>query len=389
MDNSQEFSLRDNVRDRILYEMISDLKAKFSSVLNFILVSDSVTTKILSSSVKTVDLIEVGALAIEKLELIRKPFPETHAIYFVSPTEKTINTIIEDFANSKTLMYGNAHLFFTSFVEKSLFEKLKTSRNLLERVLTFRELNIDFLSPEPNVFHLDEAKTLPIIFSRQGQQETNKLEESIAYRLSTVIPNLSDFDRFSIVYNKNSRNQVSERISKILMTRISRFLEIKKNSGEVDDDEDRVPVKFVILDRTFDPLTPALRDYYYESLVHEFLDLKADNIVKYPSEDKNGQPVQKRAILDNKDELWVKHKHEFISNALTNISREFEHFISQNASNQFKGGSGGDMNSIRMSQMIKQVPIYEELLEKYMLHMSLCEKIVKVFPLSLLPSPLH
>lgn len=369
--------------------MVGDLKAKFSSVLNFILVIDSVTTKIISSSVKSVELLEVGVLAIEKLELIRKPFPETHAIYFVSPNEKTINTIIEDFANTKNIMYGNIHLFFTSWVENSLFQKLKSQKNLLERVLTFKELNIDFLSPEPNVFHLDEPRTLPLIFAKQGQLEANKLEESIAYRLSTVVPNLFDYDKFSIVFNKNSRNQVSERVSKLLMARINRFLDLKKASGDVDDDEEPVSVKFVILDRTFDPLTPALRDYYYESLVHEFLDLKADNIVKYPSEDRNGQILQKKAILDNKDELWMKYKYQFISMALTNISKEFENFINQNAGNQFKGGAGGDMNLSRMSQMIKQLPVYEELLEKYMLHMALCEKIVKVTPLLCLFTSLH
>ena len=226
------------------------------------------------------------------------------------------------------------------------------------------------------MFNLDEPRTLPLVFAKQGQQETNKLEESIAYRLSTVVPNLVDFDKFHVIFNKNSKNQVAERVSKLLMARINRFMEIKKASGDADDDEEPVPVKFVILDRTFDPLTPALRDYHYESLVYELLDVKVDNIVKYPSEDKSGRIVEKKAVLDSRDELWVKYKYQFISEAMTNVAKAFQDFVAQNANTQVK--HGGDMNFSVMSQIAKQLPIYEELLEKYTLHMSLIEKILKV-----------
>lgn len=44
---------------------------------------------------------EMGITAIEKLELGRKPFPKMNAIYFISPTERSVSHVIQDFADKK------------------------------------------------------------------------------------------------------------------------------------------------------------------------------------------------------------------------------------------------------------------------------------------------
>ena len=78
-----KFSLRENVRLRLLKDMITGIKLAFP-VPNFILVLDPYTTKIVSSCIKMIEFLEEGVVAIERLELSRKQFAKMHAIYFIS-----------------------------------------------------------------------------------------------------------------------------------------------------------------------------------------------------------------------------------------------------------------------------------------------------------------
>jgi len=48
---------------------------------------DSETTKIVSSLIKIVELMEEGITTVEKLELRRKKFPKLHAIYYITSNQ--------------------------------------------------------------------------------------------------------------------------------------------------------------------------------------------------------------------------------------------------------------------------------------------------------------
>ena len=371
----KKFSLRENVRLRLLKDMLSGLKQSFPNVPNFLMVVDTMTTRIISSCSKMIELLEEGVVAIERLDLVRKPFPNMHAIYFVSPTEESVDNIIKDFDNAKNPQYGNIHLFFTNRVDNHLVEKLSKKKTLIDRVLTFKEINLDFLCPEENIFHFDMPEALPIVFSRQGDPQERQLEERIAYKLATVVPTLFDYDKFQIIYNKNAHNGVAERVARIVEERIERFRELRKSD---DDDEPPAPVKIIILDRSFDPLTPILHDYYYRSLVYDLLDVKND-IVEYPSEDNTGKVTMKKAILNESDDLWMKYKYKHIAESMTKISEEFNQFVQNNKTAAIQRGDTSDLDLKTMGEIVKKMPMYKELMAKYTLHMSLIESCLKVF----------
>ena len=64
------------------------------------------------------------------IERRRKKFPKTDAIYFITPTKRSIQRLIDDFeikgekgVNEELIskpQYGAVHLFFTSKVPESL-----------------------------------------------------------------------------------------------------------------------------------------------------------------------------------------------------------------------------------------------------------------------------
>ena len=58
-----------------------------------ILIIEDYTLGIVNALLSMSDLTSNGVFAIEKLELIRKPFPSAHAIYFLEPTEKNLDKI--------------------------------------------------------------------------------------------------------------------------------------------------------------------------------------------------------------------------------------------------------------------------------------------------------
>lgn len=64
---------------------------------NSLLIIDQHTSKIIDSFIGMMDLIENGILGIERLDCKWKKFNHFHIIYFVAPTEDSINQIIDDF----------------------------------------------------------------------------------------------------------------------------------------------------------------------------------------------------------------------------------------------------------------------------------------------------
>ncbi len=371
MISKSKFSLRENVRLRILKDMISGLKLSFPNVPNFILVLDPFTTRIVSSCLKMIEFLEEGVVAIERLELGRKPFPKMHAIYFISPSTESVEASLKDFSNPKDPQYGNIHLYFSNFVEDSLVNQISQQKSFIEKVLTFKELNLDFLCPEENLFHFDMSNDFPAIFENPGNIS---LEKKIAFKLSSVIPTLFDYEKFHIIYNKNPRNIVAEKVSKYLKERIEKFVASKKAKEET---EATAPVKIVILDRSFDPLMPLLHDYYYHSLVYDLLEVKND-VVEYQSEDNSGKIAKKKALLSDKDDLWAKYRSQFIGEAMINISKEFEEFVANNKTAKTKKTDMSNLKLEDMAEIVKSMPMYQELLGKYTLHISLIQECVKV-----------
>jgi syntaxin-binding protein 1 len=90
-----------------------------------ILILDKSSLKVFSSCCKFFDVYKANLYHIEKLEVKRKRFPKTDAIYFISPTQEAISHLIEDFKDDKEpskLQYNGVHLCFTSHVNEDLMK---------------------------------------------------------------------------------------------------------------------------------------------------------------------------------------------------------------------------------------------------------------------------
>jgi hypothetical protein len=125
-------TLRTNARWRILNDMFEKVREGFrkedaGKKDYLILIVDPEALKVFSSCCKFFELYAAGIYHVELLGKARKKFPQTHAIYFVSPSPSSIKLICNDFSSGKNKkkkdeiksskpQYGGVHLCFTSSV---------------------------------------------------------------------------------------------------------------------------------------------------------------------------------------------------------------------------------------------------------------------------------
>lgn len=62
------------------------------------------------------DIMERRVTIVENLYKSRQPFPEMDVVYFITPSAKSINAMLGDFADPRKQKYGNVHVILTDTV---------------------------------------------------------------------------------------------------------------------------------------------------------------------------------------------------------------------------------------------------------------------------------
>ena len=126
-----------------------------------VLVVDSVSVRVISAACSMSEITDEGVSLVENLDLAREPMAAMEAIYFVSPTYESMKRICADFANPDDPMYDAAHIFLTSHITDEALFPVKQCRGLRQYLRTLKELNVEFLASEPQVFSRTLHQGLP------------------------------------------------------------------------------------------------------------------------------------------------------------------------------------------------------------------------------------
>ena len=119
-----------------------------------VLVLDDLATRIISSCCKMSDITYAGVSHVESLAKRRQPLPMLEAIYFVAPTQASVDAICRDFPGKKS-QYKMAHIVFTSHLSDALLQQISQNRSLCGQIAALKELNMEFLAVEDQVFSLE------------------------------------------------------------------------------------------------------------------------------------------------------------------------------------------------------------------------------------------
>ena len=316
-----EKSLRYLTTNRMIDDLIENSLQLAQDSFTLIIV-DSYSAKLLSNYLTMTDILNKGIFSVESIYNTRQNFPNYNAIYFISPTENSINLLKKDFLNKPK--YKQILIYFTHKIEENIFNLLIIN-NIIKRTILCKELNLSFFIKENNVFDFNFESGLKI-FTLDDINKEN-LIKSISYRLFSVCSTLKFFPY--IQYQNNSK--LCCRLCEILENLLQEFGRTKnlQRNGIL-----------LLTDRTYDPMTPLLHDYVYEPLVYDIFSDKInknDEIdVNFENEAQNNniintnsnenKKVKKILKLSDKYELWNSYKLLHFAHVLEKISEDIENF---------------------------------------------------------------
>ena len=373
-----EKSLRNLTTNRLIDDLIENSLQLAQDSFTLIIV-DSYSAKLLSNYLTMTDILNKGIFSVESIYNTRQNFPNYNAIYFISPTENSINLLKKDFLNHPK--YKKILIYFTHKIEENNFNLL-IANNIIKRTILCKELNLSFFIKENNVFDLNFESGLKI-FTLDDINKEN-LIKSISYRVFSVCTTLKFFPY--IQYQKNSK--LCYKLCEFLENLLQEFGRIKnlQRNGIL-----------LLTDRTFDPMTPLLHDYVYEPLVFDLFsdkinkndeidvnfenDNNNNNIINSNSNENQNKKNKKILKLSDKFELWNSYKLLHFANVLEKISEDFENFRASDLSKVRKTNDSTNLED--MAKIITKMSSYklksEELSNNLYLAKELKELVSKNF----------
>ena len=352
MEIQNSLTLKSLANTRITVDLLSSTIENIQKTCPFtILVVDNYSAKVLSSYLTMSDLLNRGIFTVELITNKRNRFPNYGVIYFISPTQKSISKLIEDFSNLKRPKYNRAYIFFTHRLPENLLEMLVTD-GVIKRTMVLKELNLSFFTKEENVFDFDWESGLKIFNCSEENQ--NKMLQSICDRLFTVLTTLNIHPYIQYQGSSHLCKILGQKIEDIFTN--NQFCKNLKKEGIL-----------LLTDRSIDVTTPLLHDYNYRSLIYDLMEVKNNTI----------NLNNKKIVLSDDNELWKNYKLLHIAEVFQKLSKDFDDFQKSDLS---KIGKNSNMDSfsdmanaltnmssyrIKTNQLSSQIHLAEELNKIY------------------------
>ncbi|XP_053325761.1 syntaxin-binding protein 3 [Spea bombifrons] len=358
MAAAQDKGLKSVVWQRIKAEVLDDCRKADEWK---ILLLDHFTTKLLTSCCKMTDLLQEGVTVVEDVFKNRQPVQHLKAIYFLSPTEKSIDCLVNDFQNKSSSKYKAAYVYFTDVCPDNLFGKLKSCHS--KAIKRCKEINISFFPKESQVFLLNVPDAFRLIYCPDKAEDKELGMETIAQQIVTLCATLDENP--GVRYKKDPLDN-AEDLANLVEEKLVEYYKM----DERDQFKTKTQSQLLILDRGFDPVSTVLHELTYQAMIYDLLPIEND-IYKYGTDHSTAK--DRDARLDESDDLWAKIRHRHIAAVLEEIPK----LVKETSSS--KKETEGKLSIGNLSNLMKKMPQFRKQISKQTIHLSLAEDCMKKF----------
>lgn len=377
------YNIRNNLKRFFLDDLIGKTPhlGRGRDIKNTLLILDDKTTRVLDSFMGVIDLVEAGIIGIEKLSAKRKRFSKFHAIYFIEPSEESITFMLNDFFDERTIkdekgknvkqegpLYDFVHVVFCNKIDEMDLEKLTTNKNFVYACISMRQVNMDILTIDENLYSL-EFKKEDKLMNKEISEKQEKIVLELVNQAMSVYTLIKKVENVQIIYHKGG---AAEKFVVDFKIKTQKMInKVFKNKTDEEMKEEFAPVFFVVINRGFDMLSPFLREMTYSGLYFNLLQ-QTEHKLKFEIESEKNMMIEREARLNETDPLWLNYKYQQFPDAMAEVSKSYQTFVNQNSKQK-----GGTINE--MVNNLRSLPQFKEFIKDYSKHLNNMMNITKAY----------
>lgn len=250
---------------------------------------------------------------------------------------------------------------------------IQSNATLVHKILTFKEIYLNFLIPESFVYDFDYPDALSKLY---GSLPDPMLPSVFGRKLANVCITLNEHPNIRYQASSSYAREVAYSLQQTLME-YKRINPTYWVHGD-DDHHDRERGQILVLDRTFDPLSPLMHEYTYQAMVYDLLPV-TEGVISYTTTTNKESALKKEALLNENDDLWVELRHSHIAKVIETIKDRMKDIIQNNAGAALARGDGADVSITTMAAAVKKLPEYQQTMSRLGEHVAISQQCMDAF----------